>query len=368
MEFRIEKWTIKKLLQILDSGALNLNPPYQRNPIWTKNTQKYLIYSIKKGTPIPNIFLHLFDKDQYNMVDGQQRTRAIKLYRSTNEIDLLEDDSEFKSGKFLDYEIPITIITRVEEDESIEDFYYIVNTSGIKLNRPEENKAHYFNKKFLKLVEFLTSDRSFQELNIIPSGSQKRMMDRELVEELCSLILYGITDKKTQVDKIYEADISDADAKLVTKKFFDIVNHLVRLNKIFPIKNSRYRQRNDFYTLFGFIKDNSSIHETSLDYIYLLLLQLERGIRPSKSACPVLADYAFNCVSQSNSSKARSSRLETMNNLFLNETEEPNKTQLDVYDYYPSNKPYFKKVEKYIMFDLDIIKTAIDSKELSQIN
>lgn len=184
MEYNIEIWTLERLLKTLEDGNLNLNPPYQRNPIWTKSTQKYLIYSIKKGIPIPNIFLHKTSSDKYDMVDGQQRTRAIKLYKSTSEIDLSQNDLSFKNGQFLKYEIPVTIISKVEEDESIEEFYYMVNTSGIKLNRPEENKAHYFDTKFLKLVEVLTSSGSFQSLNIIPVTSQKRMMDRELVEEL----------------------------------------------------------------------------------------------------------------------------------------------------------------------------------------
>ena len=98
MEYLIEKWDLKRLLETLETGKLNLNPPYQRNPIWTKSTQKHLIQSIKKGIPIPNIFLFRTSDGTYDMVDGQQRTRAIKLFKSTTEIDLTKDDSEFKNG------------------------------------------------------------------------------------------------------------------------------------------------------------------------------------------------------------------------------------------------------------------------------
>ena len=368
MEYFIETWTLEKLLATLDGGKLNLSPPYQRNPIWTKTTQKYLIQSIKKGIPIPNIFLHQISKGIYDMVDGQQRTRAIKLYKTTKEIDLTKDDSEFKNGALLKYEIPVTIITKVEADESIEDFYYMVNTSGIKLNRPEEYKAYYFDTKFLKLVENLTSEEGFQSLNIIPTTSQKRMMDRELVEELCALILYGITDKKNQVDKIYESDVQDKEAEICVSKFKEIVTHLIRFNAIEPIKNTRYRQRNDFYTLFGFLKNNSQIDTAVLDYIYRLLLQLEKGIRPSKSACLPLADYAFNCVSQSNSSKARQSRLEILNALFLNESDKPTQSQNEVKEYYPDDGQYFIKMGKYLMLNLEVIGKAIDKIELDQVN
>ena len=77
----------------------------------------------------------------------------------------------------------------------------MVNSSGIKLNRPETYKAQYFSTTFLKLVEKITTSDDFQKLNIIPVSSQKRMMDRELIEELCALVFHGITDKKNQVDK-----------------------------------------------------------------------------------------------------------------------------------------------------------------------
>lgn len=366
MEYNIEKWSLKRLLDTLNNGKLNLNPPYQRNPIWTKATQKYLINSVKQGIPIPNIFLHKTGIDSFDMVDGQQRTRALKLYHTTSEIDFTKDDADFKKNAFLRYEIPVTIITKVEPNESIQDFYYMVNSSGIKLNRPEENKAQYFDTKFLELVESLAKEEKFVNLSIVPSNSQKRMMDRELVEELCALILYGITDKKNQVDKIYESDISEGEYLLCQTKFKAVISHLTRLNGIESLKNTRYRQRNDFYTLFGFIKNNLNTEPDTLDYIYKLLLQIAKGIRPSKTACLPLADYAFNCVSQSNSSKARQSRLETFNDLFLNETDEPSTSQLQVKDYYPIDENYYIKVGKYLMFSLESINKAIDKKEFEE--
>lgn len=363
MEFIVEKWKIKNLLDLLNEGKLDLNPPYQRNPIWTKSTQKYLINSIRKSIPIPNIFLFQREDGTYEMVDGQQRTRAIKLYESTKEIDLTVDDADFKNKEFLTYELPVTIITKIEADESIEDFYYMVNTSGVKLNRPEELKAHYFQTNFLKLVEELTKNSLFQQLNIIPNTSQKRMMDRDLVEELCALILFGITDKKSQVNKIYESDLKEEDINLCRSKFLEIVNRLISLDTIFPLKNTRYRQRNDFYTLFGFIKDNLGLNLLTIQHFYKVLLQLERGIRPSKSACSILAEYAFNCVSQSNSSKARQTRVEILNSLLLNNGSEPTSEQIEVQRFYPIEGEYFIRVDSYLTFDDEILRNAISTYE-----
>jgi hypothetical protein len=320
-----------------------------------------LIQSIKDGAPIPNLFLFHKSENKYEMVDGQQRTRALKVFRSSEEIKLTKDDSEFKKGEFESYQIPVTIITEIAEGEYIEEFYYMVNSSGIKLNRPETFKAQYFDTTFLKLVEKLTMSSAFQDLNIIPVSSQKRMMDRELVEELCALVIHGITDKKNQVDKIYESDITDKESESCEAKFNEILAHLIRFNSIRTLKETRYRQRNDFYTLFGFIKDNLNVDPNILDYFYQILIVLEKGIRPTKEACKPLAEYALNCVSQSNSAKARQARIEIFNEILLNETEDPTATQNEILSFYSLDKSCLIKKGKYCIFDVPTLQAGFDT-------
>ena len=360
MKFEIEIWSVEHLLDLVESGKIDLNPPYQRNPIWTMHTQKHLIQSIKNGSPIPNIFLFKKGGDKYEMVDGQQRTRALKVFKNTNEIQLTRNDAQFKNGEFLKYQIPVTIITNVDEGEYIEEFYYMVNSSGIHLNRPERFKAHYFDTNFLKLVEKITTSDLFQSLNIIPVSSQKRMMDRDLVEELCALILFGITDKKNQVEKIYESDLTKEDSNSCEIKFNEILNHFQRFNLLKPLKDTRYRQRNDFYTLFGFIKDNLDVDKEVLDYFYNVLLILEKGIRPTKEACKPLSEYALNCVSQSNSAKARQTRLEIVNSLLLNQEDHPTEHQNSILEYYSLETSALYQKGKYLLFDLEKLQTAFD--------
>jgi len=360
MKFKIETWTIEKLLELVEKGKIDLNPPYQRNPIWPKSTQRHLIQSIKNGSPIPNIFLFQKDNDKFEIVDGQQRTRALRVFKNTNEIELTKDDSQFKNGEFLNYLIPVTIITEISQGEYIEEFYFMVNSSGIHLNRPEKFKAHYFDTNFLRLVEKITTSVLFQNLDIIPISSQKRMMDRDFVEELCALILFGITDKKNQVDKIYESDISDADSSKCEILFFKILNHFHHLNGIKPLKETRYRQRNDFYTLFGFIKDNLSEVNDIIEYSYKTLLVIEKGIRPTKDACKPLSEYALNCVSQSNSSKARQVRIEILNALLTNHNSNPTTCQNDLIEYYSLETNSLIKRGEFLVFDLDMLQNSFN--------
>lgn len=150
MKFRIEVWTISQIREYYDQEKLNLNPPYQRRFIWSLSDQQTLIDSILRGYAIPNIFLFEKKKDQFEMVDGQQRSRTIigfieKQFKTEDG----EHYSEKKHGKiFEQYKIPVTIIEKIEAGESIEEFYALVNKSGIHLNRPELKKAEYFNNSF----------------------------------------------------------------------------------------------------------------------------------------------------------------------------------------------------------------------------
>ena len=65
-------------------GVLRLDPKYQRNPIWSIGQKCFLIDSIISGTPLPQVYINIKNegsgkdrKTVYEVVDGQQRLRAI---------------------------------------------------------------------------------------------------------------------------------------------------------------------------------------------------------------------------------------------------------------------------------------------------
>ena len=58
-------------------NQINTNPDYQRPSVWTKNQKQLLIDSILHDYDIPKIYLHEVEKNKYDVVDGQQRIRAI---------------------------------------------------------------------------------------------------------------------------------------------------------------------------------------------------------------------------------------------------------------------------------------------------
>lgn len=59
-------------------GELDLNPPYQREYIWSNPDSQKLIESILRGIPLPSIILAtVADDDKLQIVDGKQRLTSI---------------------------------------------------------------------------------------------------------------------------------------------------------------------------------------------------------------------------------------------------------------------------------------------------
>jgi hypothetical protein len=357
MIFRIEIWSINRLKQRYDEGKLNLNPPYQRKFIWSLSDQQTLIQSIIKGYAIPNIFLHEINKDLYEMVDGQQRTRTILGFidNQFTTFDGISYDNLINQSVINNYIIPVTIIESIESNEYIEDFYSLVNRSGVKLNRPELKKAEFFDTKFLKLITELSNNEHFKSLELFTDITAKRMTDVDFISELVTYLIEGISDKKIKVDKVFENDIT-GDQYTKTKLHFEsILNVFNELNLLFPIKKTRYKQRNDFYTLFSFIDKCRHLDIETIKYFYRLLLKFNDDINPSNEKCEPFQLYAFHCISQSNSKNAREARLNFLENIFLNTKKQPNKQQKSILKYYGLKSDDFTLIEGYLTISLNIL-------------
>src|SRR5581483_7427203 len=229
MKYETYTWPIRKLIDLHGNDHLNLSPPYQRNPVWAVRAQQKLLESILSGKPIPNFFLLKTGEDSYEMIDGQQRARTILGYFKNLIIDhenlsyerRVEQSANRQeaAARFLDYKLSITVVTEIHDNESIEEYYALLNSSGLRLNRPELKKAEYFTTNFQKLIRECAEDSTFSSLRLFKPGSSVRMNDFDFVSELLALIKFGISDKKEKVDQLYEDDISLSEFRLMKQVF-----------------------------------------------------------------------------------------------------------------------------------------------------
>lgn len=319
MEFNFESWPIIRLINYIENEDINLRPHYQRNFIWNSKDQKSLIDSIKRGYPLPTFFIYRDPFGKMEMVDGQQRSTTLYRYyknkiSDSNGIYIQKEDK----AVFEEYNINISIISKLLPNDSLEAFYALVNKSGKHVNTHELNKSTYYGTNFFQLVEDIVVSDELQSLDLFTEASIKRMNDRGFVEELISTIIYGTFDKRKAVETIFKNDITEEEKHKLynaTIKAFERIN---KLNNIFAINKTRYKQRNDFLTLFQFIHQNIDTDFESLKYQYSILRLLEQYIKPSQDSCEPLKEYALNCVSQSNSKIAREARLVFFNNVLKN--------------------------------------------------
>lgn len=344
MKYETQTWPIRELIQVYDAAHLNLSPAYQRNQVWGVRAQQKLLESILTGKPIPNFFLRKNDDGSYEMIDGQQRARTILAY----EKNLITDHENLTferrvqqsprraeaATRFLDYELTITLVTEVADNESIEAYYALLNSTGLRLNRPELKKAEYFTTNFQKLIRECAEDSTFSSLRLFKPLSSMRMNDFDFVSELLALIKFGISDKKEKVDQLYEDDISLSEFRSMKQIFRRQIEVFSKCNQMTPIVRTRYKQKNDFYSVFYLFQ---TLHGSELripEQMYRVLVKVGPHIRPSQTECEPLREYAFHCVTQSNSKAARQARHEILVGLLLNPDPTPTPVQTAVLSYF----------------------------------
>ena len=368
VRFTAELWPLSQLIQLYEASRINLSPHYQRNSIWSLSSQQKLISTIQSGNPIPSFFVRTMPHATFEMVDGQQRSRSIIGYWSGEFADkgrlrlspAMKADPRFAEAieSFKSYRISVTLLDQSFTDKETEDFYVLVNSSGMRLNRPELFKAEYYSTRFLKLATELAGSPVFETLSLFSDSSSERMNDIDFVSELLAFLEYGFTDKKEKVDALYDSDISDGKYRDLKQRAEATLTRISALHSIIPIPRTRFKQKGDFYTIFGFVARNQSLSDAALGYFYRTLIRLSPHIRPSQEDCDPLMEYAINCVTQSNSKKAREARNTLFEELFLNVADQPNATQLAIANYLHLSKTDYERVGRSLVLRLGALETA----------
>ena len=362
MKYLIKEITILQLIDWIKKDKINLHPPYQRNFIWSSKDQKLLIDSIMKGYPLPNFFIYRKKDGRYDMVDGQQRATTISKYIKG---DFTDSDKHYyrdvDQEKFMSYILNVTEVYDIDTSngESLEDFYSLVNKRGVHLNSAEVNKAQYHDAPFMVLVNELMDLQGLSDLDIFSTKTVQRMNDRSLIEELVAyLFKRNVTDKRKAVDELLESTLDIAKVVQVREEFKSILDTLCLLNAVKPIKETRFKQRNDFYTLFSFIAKHKelSLNVLTEQYRFLVFVDEHEYIRPTNDDCDTFKEYAYHCVTQSNSKTARLARLSILEEILIVKTLEEKSPRLsDVCEYleeeFDTEDIAFCEIEGYKVID-----------------
>jgi hypothetical protein len=260
--------------------ALELNPNFQRRPVWKKGAKSYLIDTIIRGLPIPIIFLRDVRSDlktfkaKRDVVDGQQRIRTILSFIDPSllsDFDAGRDDftiskthneelaglrfnklpEEYKQ-RILDYQFSVHSFPADTDDREILQIFARMNATGVKLNAQELRNAEFYGE-FKKCAYDLATEQlnRWREWGIFTPDQIARMNEVELSSEFMLLILNGILEKNnSSLDYFYENfDPLFADGKEVARRFratFDTIENQVGKETVVKF----FSNRTTFYSLF----------------------------------------------------------------------------------------------------------------------
>jgi hypothetical protein len=212
---------ITDLYQWLDGGTLVINHDYQRGTgLWPVAARSYFIDTILNEFPFPKITIRQsIDVKQKGVrrevVDGQQRLTTIRDFID-NKLRLTSTSKKFTGKRFCDldeeiqqaflaYEVSVDLITIGSTDEVLETFRRM-NSYTLKLNEPEKRHATYQGRFKWFILELLDDYTAFLEkAGVLTIKEIGRMLDADLMTELCQVALYGIEDRSSdKLNNIYK--------------------------------------------------------------------------------------------------------------------------------------------------------------------
>lgn len=266
-------YNINDFINWYHDGLLQLSPKYQRNQIWNLKAKAYLIDTIIKGLPVPQIFLRQSTdvktlKTFREVIDGQQRLTAIIEFISNDFAILKTHNKDYAGCKYYDlpeelqesilnFELSVELI-KSKDDAIIYDMFSRVNTNSMTANRQELRNAKFWGEFKIFVYKMATDWRNiFIEQGIFKDNNFARMIDVEFISSLIIQLIDGIiseTQPKTddyykkydeKFERVEEIEYKMNEIKLVISNLFNDEMYHTKL----------FNNKNYFYTLFSIVNN-----------------------------------------------------------------------------------------------------------------
>ncbi|MDG4820269.1 DUF262 domain-containing protein [Asanoa sp. WMMD1127] len=256
-------------------GLLTIRPPFQRRPVWTAEQNAYLVDSILRGYPIPEIYIYARSTDgdtgdHTYVVDGQQRLRACLGFLAdefpvTFDLSKVEPlytladtpwyDKRFSElgpelrEAFRGYKLIVRELEDVNDDQ-IRHMFHRLNQSTVALNAQELRYSMY-SGGLLPVVEAIAERAEWDQFRIFTKLQRRRMLDSEYVAELVIGYLHWPQNKKENLDNYYrQYSPTFPFHDQVMLRFVDVLEYIAKLFPEPRMAGTRWYKKSDFYTLF----------------------------------------------------------------------------------------------------------------------
>jgi len=243
-------WPLKTIFGI--KSRINTNPDFQRPPVWSTAQKQLLVDTILRDYDVPKLYWRKTGSkpDKYDVVDGQQRLRAIweffegefKLPRDAETIEgevvkgsAYEDLPDELRMRFDVYPLDIVVLEDTDEDEVREMFLRLQNGTTLKA----QEKRNAFSGKMRDFVRSLSKHPLFGSVGFADS----RFTFDHIAAQMVCLELGGgpVNIKNADLNRMYETE-KEFDSKGSTAKA--VARVLDILNRVFPEKTPELERFN----------------------------------------------------------------------------------------------------------------------------
>ena len=220
-----------------------LNPEYQRESVWTLSQKQLLLDSLFIEIDIPKLYFREISKDgyEYEVVDGQQRLRAIfgfmhnqfKMPSDSDSVDgyelrnlIFSDLHTDLQMKLRNVSLDVVVLSSAYTDDDIEETFLRLQ-NGTPLNAAEKRRAIAGNMKAV------VQDLSVHELFSLCAFKNKRFAHEDAVAKILHLLLAGtITDiRPISIQRTYKANQSITQGFSVVAKAEKAFNFIAKAFK-----------------------------------------------------------------------------------------------------------------------------------------
>jgi hypothetical protein len=242
MELNKDKWPLSTIFGIKES--IDTNPDYQRPAVWSLTQKRLLIDTILRGYDIPKMYWRKTGKkpNRYEVVDGQQRLRAIwgfmaGEYNLGKDAELVDehdmrnmsyDTLPHELRKSFDiYPLDVIVMSETDEEEVREMFLRLQNGTSLKA----QEKRNAMGGKMRDFVKEMSSHKFFENCRFENARYTydlvvAQMMKIELAGGPCNV-------KNADLNRMY-SEYKDFDSNgLKAKKLKRVLDFLL---KAFPEK------------------------------------------------------------------------------------------------------------------------------------
>ena len=323
--------------------TLNLEPKYQRNPIWSIGQKCFLIDSLISDCPIPQVFLNIEShgkgasrKTIYEVVDGQQRLRAILEYMediyslvalTPNSYPVSSEYGPHVGRKYSElpqelqdkiWNYPLAVQElRGWDAAQIRALFRRLNYVVEKLNKQEMRHSQYFGE-FVAAVERLAQDPFWDSISFFTRRDSNRMKDVEFVSELFVVAIDDVQDQQRTLDDFYaNYDVIFPGKAKHLRVFRKTLDSLQTIADV--LSATRFKKKGDFYGLFAAVCDlvksaGGSVVNIAGAGAALRRLDQDLSVRP-EDMTPLASSYYSTVIEGPNKLAKRKARTQFLHDL-----------------------------------------------------